>query len=141
MFQEVSVGSAPLCSSRSCILLSILANGYRSVSVDAEWPWYNFEQSHPYLGLRTLSHIMVFYFFFSQGATAHSGPSPHYRSFTTTFRHKILVRTPLEERSACRREIFRTKHNTPNRERECHPCRRRISNPQTQKFSGRQPTS
>jgi len=136
--------------SRFCILLSVLANGYQSVSVDAEWPWCNFEQSHPHVGLRMYGdikgpfHIKWCFIFFNHGATAHSGPGPpHYRGFTFTFKQNILVRTPLEEWSACHREIFLTKHNTREREREreSHQCRRRNSNPQIQQVSDRGPTS
>ena len=43
------------------------------------------------------------------------GP-PHYRSFTTTLRHTTLGRTPLDEWSARRRELYLTAHNTHKRQ-------------------------
>jgi hypothetical protein len=46
------------------------------------------------------------------GATAPSGLGPpHYRGFTTT-----LGRTPLEEWSALRKDLYLTTHNTHNRQ-------------------------
>jgi len=46
------------------------------------------------------------------GTTAPSGPgSPHFRGLTTTFRHTTLSRTPLDERSAQRRDLYLTTHN------------------------------
>jgi hypothetical protein len=53
--------------------------------------------------------------FFFIGATAPSGPGPpHYRGFTITFRHTTLGRTPLDEWSARRRDLYLTTHNTHN---------------------------
>jgi hypothetical protein len=43
-----------------------------------------------------------------------SGP-PHYRGFTITFRHSTLGRTPLDEWSACRRDLYLATHNTYQR--------------------------
>jgi hypothetical protein len=62
--------------------------------------------------------------------------SPFYRGFTITLRHTTLGRTPLDERSARRKDLYLTKHNTQNR----HPCPRRDSNPQSHKASGRRRT-
>jgi hypothetical protein len=46
-------------------------------------------------------------------ATAPSGPGPpHYRGFTITLRHTILSRTPLDEWSARRRDLYLTTHST-----------------------------
>jgi hypothetical protein len=51
--------------------------------------------------------------FFFHGATAPSGHGPpHYRGFTITFRHTTLGRTPLDEGSARRRDLYLTTHNT-----------------------------
>jgi hypothetical protein len=42
-----------------------------------------------------------------------SGPRPpHYRGFTITLRHTTLGRTPLDELSARRRDLYLTTHNT-----------------------------
>ena len=46
-----------------------------------------------------------------------------------------LGRTPLGERSARRRDLYLTTHNTYKR----HPCPRRDSNPQSQQASRRRP--
>ena len=46
-------------------------------------------------------------------ATTPSGPGPpHYRGFTITLRHTTLSRTPLDEWSARRRDLYLTTHNT-----------------------------
>ena len=77
-------------------------------------------------------------YIFYHGATAPSGPGPpHSRGFTITHRHATLGRTPLEEESARRRDLYLTTHNIHKRQ---HPCHRRNSNPQSQQASGRRPT-
>ena len=51
------------------------------------------------------------------GSTAPSGPgSPHYRGFTIIPRHTTFGRTPLDEGSVRRRELYLTTHNTYNRQ-------------------------
>jgi hypothetical protein len=44
------------------------------------------------------------------GATATIRPVPHFRYFTITLRHTTLGRTPLDEWSARRRDLFLTTH-------------------------------
>ena len=57
----------------------------------------------------------------------------YYRGFTIKLRHTTLGRTPLDEWSARRRDLYLTTHNTHDR----HPCSRRDSNPQhSQQASG-----
>jgi hypothetical protein len=74
---------------------------------------------------------------FFNGPTAPSGPRPaYYRGFTITLRHTTLGKTPLDEWSARRRNLYLTTHNTYNK----HPCLRQDSNPQFQQASGRRPT-
>jgi hypothetical protein len=47
--------------------------------------------------------------FFSHGAKDPSEPGPpHYRGFAITLRHITLDRTPLDEWSACRRNLYLT---------------------------------
>ena len=59
----------------------------------------------------------VFKFDFFPGSTAPSGPGPpHCRSFTITLRHTTLSRTPLDEWSVRRRDLYLTTHNTHNRQ-------------------------
>ena len=66
-----------------------------------------------------------------------SGPRPpHCRGFTITLRHTTVGRIPLDERSARRRNLYLTTHDTHNR----HPCPRRDSNPKSQPASGRRTT-
>jgi hypothetical protein len=47
-------------------------------------------------------------------ATALNGPGPHYCSFTITVTYTTLGKTPLDERSARRRDLYLTTHNTHN---------------------------
>jgi hypothetical protein len=50
--------------------------------------------------------------FFYHGATAPSGPRPpHYRGLTIPLRFTTLCRTPLDESSARRRDLYLTTHN------------------------------
>jgi len=60
------------------------------------------------------------YFFFSYGATAPSGPGQSCRGFTITLRH-TLGRTPLDERSARRKELGLTTHNTHKKQTSMPP--------------------
>ena len=41
-----------------------------------------------------------------------SGPGPHFRGFTITLRHTTIGRTPLDEWSARRTDLYLTTHNT-----------------------------
>jgi hypothetical protein len=55
-----------------------------------------------------MDHRVGYVYFFPHGATAPSGPGPpHYRGITIT-----LSRTPLDGRSARRRDLYLTTHNT-----------------------------
>ena len=53
-----------------------------------------------------------------------------------THRYTTVCRTPLDEWSARRRDLYLTTHNTHNR----HPCPRWYSNPRSQQASGCIPT-
>jgi hypothetical protein len=60
-------------------------------------------------------YIYIYIYIF-RGATAPSGPEPpHYRGFTITLRHTAVGRTPLDERSALRKDLNLTTHSTHNR--------------------------
>jgi hypothetical protein len=62
------------------------------------------------------------YFFFN-GATAPSGSGPPQdRGFTITLRHTTLGRTPLDEWSARRRDLYLTTHHTQNRQTPMPPA-------------------
>jgi len=71
--------------------------------VNSKWKW-NWEETV----LITKSSST----FFPHDATAPSGPGPpHFRGFTITLRHTTLGRTPLDEWSARRKELYLTTHN------------------------------
>jgi len=64
----------------------------------------------------------VDYVNFFNGETAPSGSRPpHCRSYMITLRHSTLDRTPLDEWSARRRNLYRTTHNTHSRQTSIHP--------------------
>ena len=59
----------------------------------------------------------IFQFFFFHGATAPSGTeASHYLGFTIALRHTTLGRTPLDEWSARRRDLYLTIYDTHNRQ-------------------------
>jgi hypothetical protein len=72
--------------------------------------------------------------FFFRGATASSGPGPaHYGGFTITLRHTTFGRTPLDEWSARRRELYMTDSVQNSQETDIHAhCRIRTHNPSKQ---------
>jgi hypothetical protein len=47
---------------------------------------------------------------------------PHYSGFMITLRHTTLGTTPLDERSARRRELYLTAHKTHNRQTSTPPA-------------------
>jgi hypothetical protein len=64
-----------------------------------------------------IKFYLLIYIFFYLGATAHSGPRPPYcREFTVTLRHTTVGRTPLDEWSSRRRDLYLTTHDTHNRQ-------------------------
>ena len=83
-------------------------------------------------------------FFFSWRDSPPSGPwrPPHSRGFLWfldhTQRHTTVSRTPLDEWSARRRDLYLTTHNTHNRQTSMPP--RWDSNPRSEQASGRRPT-
>jgi hypothetical protein len=69
----------------------------------------------------TLNHLRKKYFFHI--ATAPSGPRPpHYRGFKITLRHTTLGRTPLDEWSVRRRDLYLTTLHTHNRQTSMTPA-------------------
>jgi hypothetical protein len=84
--------------------------------------------------INTVTIIVVVVVF--RGVIDSSGPGPpQYRGFTITLRHTTLGRTPLNELSVRRRDLYLTTHNTHNRQTSM-PLRR-DSNPQSQQASCR----
>jgi len=59
------------------------------------------------------------------------------RLLNRTQRRTTVCRTPLDEWSARRRDLYLTTHNT---HKDKHPCPRCDSNPQSQQASVRRPT-
>jgi hypothetical protein len=55
-------------------------------------------------------------------AAAHIRPGSHYRGFTVTLRHTTFGRTPLDEWSARRWDLYLTTHNTHNRRTSMPPA-------------------
>jgi len=64
---------------------------------------------------RTIQSQCQCYFFY-HGALAQCARAPHYRGFMMKFRHATLGRTPLDEWSARRRDLYLTTHNTHKRQ-------------------------
>jgi len=70
------------------------------------------------------------YMFFYHGVTAPSGPrTPDVRGFTFTRRHTTLGRTPLDEQSFRRLDLYMTTHNTHNRQTSMPPTGFEPKNP------------
>jgi hypothetical protein len=61
-------------------------------------------------------------FIFLHGTTANSGPDPHYRGFTITLTHTTVDRTPLDEWSAGRGNLYLTKTLHPQQTDMHAPC-------------------
>jgi hypothetical protein len=73
--------------------------------------------------LLTLRSNNDYHQLFFHGATAPTGPGPpYYRGFTITLRHTTLGRTPLDEWSARRRDLYLTTHNTQKRQTSMPPA-------------------
>ena len=73
--------------------------------------------------------------FFFHGATAPSGPkSPYCWGFAISLRHTTLGRTPLDEWSARRRDLYLTKHNTHNRRTSMPPARNEPAIPTSERM-------
>jgi len=68
-------------------------------------------------------YIYSLYISPSHGSTARSGPRPpQCRYFEITLRPTTLGRTPLDEWSARRRDLYLTTHNTHNRQSSISPA-------------------
>ena len=72
--------------------------------------------------------------FFYHCATALSRPRPsYYRGFTITLRHTTVGRTPLEEWSACRRDLYLATHKTLKRQLSMPHARFEPTNPASER--------
>ena len=109
------------------------------MSLLSQWPHFPVRRQDHHYHRYSLSPLLPggYDYIFPHGATALSGPgSPHDRGFTFTLGHTTLGRTPLEEWSARRRDLYLSIQNT--RDRHLYP--RRDSNPQFHQASDRRPT-
>jgi hypothetical protein len=77
-------------------------------------------------------------FFFHDAITPIRAQPTHYRGFIITLRHNTFGRTPLDEWSARRRDLYLTTHNTQNRQASMP---RWDSNPQSKQRSHRRTTT
>jgi len=65
----------------------------------------------------TKKNLKFKYYFFLPWRNSASGPRlPHYRGFMITLRYTTLGRTPMEEWSVRRKNLYLTMHNTHNRQ-------------------------
>ena len=102
---------------------------------------WSFSLAHHYIITdRRNNRVFIFYYFFIYFLPRRNslgGPmAPRSRGFVITLSHSTLSRTPLDEWSARRRDLYITTHNTHSK----HPCPRRDSNPQSQQATSRRPT-
>ena len=82
-----------------------------------------------------ITRSLVFSCFFFHGTTAASGPGPHYRGFTITFRQSVGLLWTSDQPDA---ETSIRQHTKLTRDRRT--CPRRDSNPQLLQASDRKPT-
>ena len=97
----------------------------------------NFEKRNG-IWLRKCLHLRTYQTtsFFYHSTTTPSGPGPSpYRGFTITLRHTTVGRTPLDQWSAHRTDLYLTTVTTDR-----HPCPLLVSNPQSQQLNGHSPT-
>ena len=74
-------------------------------------------------GMLCVNQPLFAIFSFYHGVTAPSGSRPpHYRGFTITLRHSTLGKTPLDEWSARRRDLYLITHSTHKRETSMYPA-------------------
>jgi hypothetical protein len=126
------------------MLLTVLVQSWLSSTVDGTQQKYFVTASAPircsvsYLKSETFSYsscltlglliygsswfTLLFVIFFYHGATAPSGPGPpRYRGSTITLKSTKHDRTPLDEWSVRRTDLYLTTHNTHNRQQTSMP--------------------
>ena len=69
-----------------------------------------------------MMHALAFYWLYESVGSSWCKRLPLYRGFVITLRHTTLGRTPLDEWSARRRELYLTKHNTLKRQKPMPPA-------------------
>jgi hypothetical protein len=76
-----------------------------------------------YVGIHFSNQRSLWWFFSPNFAATPSGPwSPHCRGFTVKLRHITLGRTPLDEWSARRRDLYLKRDNTHKRQTSMTPA-------------------
>jgi hypothetical protein len=116
----------PLSAVRDCILFSVFAAVLRigSRSSIRAMPWWQGPTYHGiYTRISTAQQSLV-----DQGLLIFEASQSH------SIRHTTFGRTPLDEWSAQRRDLYLTNRQHPARDRHTSP--RRDSNPQSQQASG-----
>ena len=84
---------------------------------------YNLNSKTASIRFYTTIQLTMYWNFCFHGTKAPSVTwPPHYRGFTITIRHTAVGRTPLDEWSARRRDLFLTTHNTHNRDTSMPPA-------------------
>jgi hypothetical protein len=79
---------------------------------------------------------LILFVCFRGSAAQSRAMASSFTRFLDHTRRATIDRTPLDEWSARRRDLYLTTHNTHDR----HPCNRCDSNPRSQQASGRRPT-
>ena len=90
-------------------------NGPTDNERDSPYPFFDLQTgTKPVSDMYCLLHCCILITIMVQSP---SGPRPpHYQGFTIALRHTTLGKTPLDERSARRRDLYLTTHNTYNRQ-------------------------
>jgi len=93
------------------LMIDVQHNGVSNVT---------FYERRSYILAQTFNKTTAF-FFHASTAPSGSGP-PHYRGLTITLRHTKLCRTPVDEGSTSRRDLYLTTHNTHTRQTSMPPA-------------------
>jgi hypothetical protein len=136
------------CTKKCSISISSIynLNGYRLIKLHliyvsstlrtAGWRLSSKECSKVMHVIKSRGHSSSFFSFFLWRNSPQWARASSFLRFLDHIQRTTVGRTPLDEWSAHRKDLYLTTHNIHNR----HPCPRRDSNPQSQQASGRRPT-
>jgi len=94
------------------------------------WGWHDrVETCRSVIICEIIIHLLVYFSLMALRPNARHGSLIH--EVSRSHRHTTVGRTPLDEWSVRRRDLYLTTHNSHNR----HPCPRWDSNPQSQQAS------